>query len=98
MNLIYNSHAPESLFQALLKTLKWDKGEFEIKRFENKELYLTLKQSPNNQICVIVGSIAPPEQNRVDLLLLPSKLKQQVASSEKSLDGCIWTLLRRHSI
>ena len=80
MNLIYNSHAPESLFQALLKTLKWDKGEFEIKRFENKELYLTLKQSPNNQICVIVGSIAPPEQNLVDLLLLASTLKQQGAT------------------
>ena len=48
-------------------------------RFPNGEMYLRLDRSPAGRICGALGSLAPPDEQMLSLLLLAHTLKQEGA-------------------
>ncbi len=66
-------------FTQFLPKLDFKTGTFAIKRFANKEMQISLKTAVANQDCVVVGTIAPPEQNFVSMALLSHTLKKEGA-------------------
>ncbi len=54
-------------------------GHFEAARFPNGELHLAIKTSVRNENCFILGSIAPPDEQMLSVLLLAHTLKKEGA-------------------
>lgn len=54
-------------------------GKFDLERFPNRELHLMLHSHVAERECVVLGSIAPPEENLVSFLLLCHTLKKENA-------------------
>jgi ribose-phosphate pyrophosphokinase len=54
-------------------------GTFKIARFENGELHLHVKTPVTAQHCVLLGSIAPPDEQLLSALLLAHTLKKEGA-------------------
>lgn len=50
---------------------------FRAERFENGELYIKIPAKVENQICFILGSIAPPDEQLFSALLLAHTLKKE---------------------
>ncbi|HYF04557.1 MAG TPA: ribose-phosphate diphosphokinase [Patescibacteria group bacterium] len=57
-----------------------DLGRFIAGRYPNGELNITVASSVANQKCVILGSIAPPDEQLLITLLLAHTLKKEAAS------------------
>ena len=55
-------------------------GRFHVARFENGELHLAVETPSTNEHCVVLGSIAPPDQQLLSTLLLAHTLKKEGAS------------------
>src|SRR3977135_2653721 len=68
----------ECLFRSL-GALRMGKGKFEIGRFENGELFVTLGLPVRMAHCVILGSIAPPDEQLLSFTLLGHTLKKEGA-------------------
>jgi len=56
-------------------------GSSEIKRFPNGELYVHIKTDVNQQDCLVIGSISPPDENLLAVLALVDALKHGGARS-----------------
>lgn len=56
-----------------------ERGTFEIGRFENGELFATVDTSVRTAHCLIVGSVAPPDEQLLSLTLLAHTLKKEGA-------------------
>lgn len=54
-------------------------GQFRATRFENGELHLTLQTPVAKEDCLVLGSIAPPDENLLSALLLAHTLKKEGA-------------------
>ena len=54
-------------------------GTFRIARFENGELHARVDTSVTAQCCVVLGSIAPPDEQLLSVLLLAHTLKKEGA-------------------
>jgi ribose-phosphate pyrophosphokinase len=54
-----------------------DKGNFEINRFSNGELFASIRTPVRLSHCVIFGSIAPPDERFLSLALLAHTLKKE---------------------
>ncbi len=54
-------------------------GQFHAVRFENGELHMTIETTVAGRHCVILGSIAPPDQQMLAMLLLAHTLKKERA-------------------
>jgi len=54
-------------------------GEFTIARFENQELHASVQGSVSGENCLILGSIAPPDDQMLSLMLLAHTLKKEGA-------------------
>lgn len=54
-------------------------GQFTIARFENQELYAKVEQPVVNEHCLILGSVAPPDENALECMLLAHTLKKEGA-------------------
>jgi ribose-phosphate pyrophosphokinase len=54
-------------------------GQFQIHRFNNHELYAAVQTPVANQHCLVLGSIAPPDEQALSLLLLAHTLKKEGA-------------------
>ena len=70
---------PFAEYARLLGPLKpvVEEGKFEIGRFENGELFVSLLTPVRMAHCVVLGSIAPPEERFVSLALLAHTLKKE---------------------
>jgi ribose-phosphate pyrophosphokinase len=55
-------------------------GAFGIARFENGELHVAVETPVNAQPCIVLGSIAPPDEQFLSALLLAHTLKKEDAS------------------
>lgn len=55
-------------------------GFFAIHRFANNEMQITLQMAVSKQDCVVIGTIAPPEENLVVISMLCHTLKKEGAS------------------
>ena len=56
------------------------KGLFKLDRFKNEELYVQIETTVANEHCLILGTIAPPEENLVSVILLSHTLKKEGAN------------------
>jgi ribose-phosphate pyrophosphokinase len=55
-------------------------GRWKLARFANKEMYVLLTTPVKDQPCLIVGSIAPPDERLLSIALLAHTLKKDGAS------------------
>lgn len=55
------------------------RGDFLLGRFKNQELHITLQSQVKDKNCMVLGTIAPPDQNLVSLLALSHTLKKNGA-------------------
>lgn len=67
------------LARLLSRSAKLRRSPFRLCRFANKELFLTLKNKVAGQECYILGTIAPPDENLLSLLLFGHTLKKEGA-------------------
>lgn len=67
----------ESYHYLAKELCKFKSGKFKIERFSNKELHLTLQNFDQKQEAIILGSIAPPEENLFSFLTLAHTLKKE---------------------
>lgn len=54
-------------------------GEWSSERFANGELYLRLNEAVEDRLCVVLGSLAPPDERLLAVLLLGHTLKREGA-------------------
>jgi len=54
-------------------------GQFRLQRFENGEMYVDVQTPARNEDCFILGSIAPPDEQILSVLLLAHTLKKEGA-------------------
>ena len=60
-------------------------GRFQLSRFANGELHCLLKTAVARKHCLILGSIAPPDENLLSFLLLADTCKKEKAASVTAL-------------
>lgn len=54
-------------------------GQFKIQRFANHELYILVDSKLSGQSCIVVGSVAPPDEQLLSFLLLAHTLTKEGA-------------------
>lgn len=66
-------------YEPILANLQFpaEKGSFVIGRFANGELFVRVGTSPRGARCVLLGSIAPPDERLLSLALLAHTLKKE---------------------
>ena len=69
----------ESLGEHLAQALSCTVGNFQKTHFSNQELHLTVQENVAHQICILIGSISPPDSNLWDILALVHTLKKENA-------------------
>jgi len=77
--IVFASGAYQSMAAAIGKTSERALGKFRTARFENGEMHVEVQTSPLNEHCLILGSIAPPDEQLVSVLLLAHTLKKEGA-------------------
>jgi len=60
-------------------------GKFELARFDNGELYAIVHTSVAFEHCLVLGSIAPPDEQLLSILLLADTLKKEGAGKLTAL-------------
>lgn len=71
----------QKLASYLLKSSQLKNGQFKLNRFPNQELYITIASDVKGKKCLVLGSIAPPEESLIAVLLLCHTLKKEGAKS-----------------
>jgi ribose-phosphate pyrophosphokinase len=61
------------------------KGEFRVDRFDNGELFIHLATPVRTQHCLILGSIAPPDERLLSFTLLGHTLKKEGAHKNTAI-------------
>jgi len=77
--LLLSSPAFTKLANEISQNLKIPIVNFSINRFPNQELYIQTEKTVQNEICVVLASVSPPEHQLVSLLMLVSTLKKEGA-------------------
>lgn len=54
-------------------------GHFQVARFENGELHAGLQTAVRSESCFVLGSIAPPDEQLLSVLLLAHTLRKEGA-------------------
>ena len=62
-----------------------ERGRFSVRRFPNQELCIDLDAIPTGRSCVILGSVAPPDEYLLSTLLLSHTLKKEGAHKVTAL-------------
>lgn len=63
----------------LIRDSALEHADFKIKRFPNQEFYIILDTNVLNKECLILGTIAPPDENLLSILSLSHTLKKEGA-------------------
>ena len=69
----------EQMAGALLECSGLAPGQFAVSRFPNQELYVTVSTPVRGKNCVVLGSLAPPDEQMLTLMLLGHTLKKEGA-------------------
>ena len=76
----------EAMGAALERTLPWLRyGEFRVGRYDNGELYASMHTPAAFDHCVVLGSIAPPDEQLLSALLLANTLRKEGAGKLSAL-------------
>ena len=68
---------------SLIKGTKIKLGRFSVNRFPNQEMYVLVNDNVADMDCLVVGTIAPPDENLLSLALLCHTLKKEGAKKIK---------------
>jgi ribose-phosphate pyrophosphokinase len=77
--ILFSFPSHDYMAQGLLQLCALERGECAVHRFPNQELYITVKARVRGEHCVILGSITPPDEHVLSLLLLAHTLKKEGA-------------------
>lgn len=83
--ILFAFEAYQAMAAALAKALELTPARFHIARFENGELHLDVQTPVSNENCLLLGSIAPPDEQLLATLLLAHTLKKEGASRVTAL-------------
>jgi ribose-phosphate pyrophosphokinase len=80
--ILFAFEAYEAMAAALRETVPTlTLGGFQASRYENRELHIGVQTPVTNERCLVLGSIAPPDEQLLSMLLLAHTLKKEGASS-----------------
>lgn len=77
--LLFSFEAYRPMAEALLRSTGLMMGRFQVARFENGELHLEVQTPVAREDCLILGSIAPPDEQLLCALLLAHTIKKEGA-------------------
>jgi ribose-phosphate pyrophosphokinase len=77
---LFSSEPYRQMADALVKAQRLTPGTFQVRRFENHELYVSIHTGVTNERCIILGSVSPPDQHLLSTLLLAHTLKKEGAA------------------
>ncbi len=75
----------QAMAAALAKSSNLTLGKFHLARFDNGELHLAIETPVVNENCLVLSSIAPPDEQLLSALLLAHTLKKEGASHVTAL-------------
>jgi ribose-phosphate pyrophosphokinase len=71
----------EGLASALGRSARFERGRLSIGRFTNGELHASVKTPPGGRPCILLGSVAPPDEHLLSTLLVGHTLRKEGASA-----------------
>ena len=77
--ILFAFEAYQAMAAALGKATGLTLGRFRVAHFENGELHIDVHTSVANENCLVLGSIAPPDEQLLSVLLLAHTLKKERA-------------------
>lgn len=77
--ILFSLPSHGSMADTLVKLCSLQRGEFSINRFANQEMYIVMRGLVRDEHCVILGSVAPPDDQLLSFLLLAHTLKKEGA-------------------
>jgi ribose-phosphate pyrophosphokinase len=77
--ILFAFEAYQAMAVALTKTSNLALGRFRMGRFENGEIYIQVETAVRSETCIVLGSIAPPDEQLLSTLLLAHTLKKEGA-------------------
>ena len=77
--ILFRFPSHDYMAEGLLQLLNLEHGESVVHRFPNQELYITVRARVRGEHCVMLGSITPPDEHLLSVLLLAHTLKKQGA-------------------
>ena len=76
----------EAMGAALKKSLPWLKsGRSRVARYDNGELHISVHTPVKAEHCLVLGSIAPPDEQLLSVLMLAHTLKKEDAARVTAL-------------
>ena len=78
--ILFGFSSYEYITQQLTAASICQSGHFDISRFDNQELCAFVQQPISGEDCLILGSIAPPDEQALSFMLLAHTLKKEGAN------------------
>jgi ribose-phosphate pyrophosphokinase len=83
--ILFGFSAYENIARQLRAIASVQAGGFTVRRFHNQELYASVEGSVSGEHCVILGTIAPPDECLLSVMLLAHTLKKEGADKVTAL-------------
>jgi len=83
--ILFSFSAFENIARQLRAIASVQAGRFAVRRFHNQELYASVEGSVSGEHCVILGTIAPPDEGFLSAMLLAHTLKKEGADKVTAL-------------
>jgi ribose-phosphate pyrophosphokinase len=77
--ILFSFSAYENIARQLRTIASVQAGRFTVRRYDNQELYASVEGSVSGEHCVILGTIAPPDECLLSVALLAQTLKKEGA-------------------
>lgn len=77
--ILFTLPSHDYMADTLVKLCSLQRGDFSIHRFANQELYITVRGPLRGERCLVLGSIAPPDEQLLAFMLLAHTLKKEGA-------------------
>jgi ribose-phosphate pyrophosphokinase len=77
--ILFSLSGYENIAQQLRAAASVQIGRFSIRRYANQELHALIEASVSGEYCVILGTIAPPDESLLSVLLLAETIKKEGA-------------------
>jgi len=77
--ILFALEAYQAMAEALAKSSNLALGRFRMARFENGEMYIKVETAARTEHCIVLGSMAPPDEQLLSVLLLAHTLKKEGA-------------------
>ena len=77
--ILFSFPGYENIARELREAVPVQAGQFAVGRYANQELHARIESSVSGEHCLILGTIAPPDESLLSVLLLADTLKKEVA-------------------